>query len=111
AEAVSGAEIMHGPKALLDALQPLLLCAGPDVPASVHRATAGELAALTRRLHVLGAVDAGCGLHLRAPPAPAPVLQPLVDIVPFYLAAEALSRRRGLSPDAPRHLRKVTETR
>ncbi|MFP4125201.1 MAG: iron dicitrate transport regulator FecR, partial [Alphaproteobacteria bacterium] len=63
------------------------------------------------RLHVLGAVDAGCGLHLRAPPAPAPVLQPLVDIVPFYLAAEALSRRRGLSPDAPRHLRKVTETR
>ncbi|MFP4360672.1 MAG: SIS domain-containing protein [Alphaproteobacteria bacterium] len=111
AEAVSGAEIMHGPKALLDAVQPLLLCAGPDVPAAVHRATAGELAALTRRLHVLGAVDAGCGLHLRAPPAPAPVLQPLVDIVPFYLAAEALSRRRGLSPDAPRHLRKVTETR
>jgi len=31
--------------------------------------------------------------------------------VPFFLAAEALSRRRGLAPDTPRHLRKVTETR
>jgi fructoselysine-6-P-deglycase FrlB-like protein len=34
-----------------------------------------------------------------------------VDIVPLYLLADELARRRGLSPDRPRDLTKVTETR
>ncbi len=110
AEAVSGAEIMHGPKALIDAEQPLILFAGADIPEAAHRTTAADLAALTPRLYVAGAVETGHGRRLPGEPAPAPVLQPLVDIVPFFLLAEALSRRRGLRPDSPRHLSKVTET-
>ncbi|MBX6341299.1 MAG: glucosamine--fructose-6-phosphate aminotransferase, partial [Thermomicrobiaceae bacterium] len=38
-------------------------------------------------------------------------LSPLVAIVPGQLWAGALARERGLDPDQPRGLRKVTETR
>jgi len=31
-------------------------------------------------------------------------------IVSFYAMVEALARARGIDPDRPRHLRKVTET-
>ena len=34
----------------------------------------------------------------------------LVLVVAFYRFVEALARRRGLNPDEPPHLRKVTET-
>ena len=39
-----------------------------------------------------------------------PVLEPLLAIQSFYRAAEALARARGLDPDRPPHLNKVTET-
>jgi glucosamine--fructose-6-phosphate aminotransferase (isomerizing) len=35
---------------------------------------------------------------------------PIVSIVPCQLHALHLARARGLDPDAPRHLRKVTRT-
>lgn len=111
AEAISGAEVMHGPKALLTPHAPLLMFAGDDIPAAAQATTAAELAALTDGLLVVGSLELGAGHRLVAPAAPAPALQPLVDIVPFYLLADELSRRRGLSPDRPRNLTKVTETR
>lgn len=111
AEAVSGAEIMHGPKALIEPDAPLLMFTGSDVPAPSQAATAGALAALTGGLLVAGASESGHGQALVGPAAGDPALQPILDIVPFYLLADALSHRRGLSPDRPRHLAKVTETR
>jgi glucosamine--fructose-6-phosphate aminotransferase (isomerizing) len=39
-----------------------------------------------------------------------PVIEPLLAIQGFYRAAEALARARGLDPDTPPHLNKVTET-
>jgi glucosamine--fructose-6-phosphate aminotransferase (isomerizing) len=39
-----------------------------------------------------------------------PLTAPLVLAVAFYAFVEALARRRGLNPDTPPHLRKVTET-
>jgi len=41
--------------------------------------------------------------------APA-VLEPLLSIQSFYAMANALSLARGLDPDRPPHLNKVTET-
>ncbi len=111
AEAVSGAEIMHGPKALIGRQTPLLLFAGPDVSLAVQTAAAAELRALTRRLLVAGSVEVGAGCRLVAPRAAHPVLQPLVDVTAFYGLAEELARVRGRSPDRPRHLAKVTATR
>ena len=41
----------------------------------------------------------------------APILEPIVQIQSFYRAANALALARGLDPDRPPHLSKVTETR
>jgi len=38
-------------------------------------------------------------------------LDPIAAIQSFYPMVEALARARGLEPDAPRHLAKVTLTR
>lgn len=127
AEAYSGAELRHGPMALVEAGYPVLVLAtrGP--------AQAGLLA-LVRDLRAWGAqvllaVPPGTpGLDVAiaatgAPAASAPLVQlPLVAtaheeldavsaVQSFYLLAEALARARGLDPDAPRHLAKVTRTR
>ena len=40
-----------------------------------------------------------------------PVLAPIATIQSFYRFAVSLSLARGLDPDRPPHLRKVTETR
>ena len=39
-----------------------------------------------------------------------PLTDPLTLIVSFYGFVEAFARHRGLDPDVPRNLRKVTET-
>ena len=39
-----------------------------------------------------------------------PLTAPLVLVVAFYRFIEALAQRRGLNPDEPPHLRKVTVT-
>ncbi|TIX03358.1 MAG: aminotransferase, partial [Mesorhizobium sp.] len=39
-----------------------------------------------------------------------PLTDPLTLIVSFYGFVEAFARHRGLDPDTPRNLRKVTET-
>jgi glucosamine--fructose-6-phosphate aminotransferase (isomerizing) len=35
---------------------------------------------------------------------------PIALIVPFYAAVESIAQAKGIDPDRPRHLRKVTET-
>ncbi len=110
AEAVSGAEIMHGPKALVGPDRPVLMVAAPDLPAEHDTECAHQLAALTERLIIVGARDLASRLQVRTPAAPDPLLQPLVDATAMFVLAEWLARRRGLDPDRPRHLQKVTET-
>ena len=44
------------------------------------------------------------------PQADAADLDPIVAIQAFYVLAARLSRLRGLNPDTPRHLSKVTRT-
>jgi glucosamine--fructose-6-phosphate aminotransferase (isomerizing) len=39
-----------------------------------------------------------------------PLTEPLTLITTFYLFIEEFARRRGLDPDTPPHLHKVTET-
>jgi glucosamine--fructose-6-phosphate aminotransferase (isomerizing) len=47
---------------------------------------------------------------LPTPPNLAPESAPLVAAQSFYLAIERIARERGLDPDAPAYLKKVTET-
>jgi glucosamine--fructose-6-phosphate aminotransferase (isomerizing) len=50
------------------------------------------------------------GVTLAVPESPHELLDPLCQAQAFYLAAAALAEARGLDPDAPRRLKKVTKT-
>jgi glucosamine--fructose-6-phosphate aminotransferase (isomerizing) len=51
------------------------------------------------------------GTPLRLPSGVPDWLMPVVSILPAQLVAYHLARARGLDPDSPRHIRKVTLTR
>jgi glucosamine--fructose-6-phosphate aminotransferase (isomerizing) len=109
AEAFSGAEVKHGPMALIDEGYPLLIFA-PRGPAQAG------LLALAEEMRARGAII------LLAAPAGTPCanlplvesasveLDPISVIQSFYPMVEALSRARGRNPDEPRFLNKVTRT-
>jgi glutamine---fructose-6-phosphate transaminase (isomerizing) len=108
AEAVSAAEIRHGPLAL----------AGPDLRAIVF---AQRDAALSGLLHTAADLEQkGCRVMLISAGAPTqtairpdsePTLELLAMLLRFYLFANDAAIRRGRSPDHPPLLTKVTETR
>lgn len=108
AEAFSAAEVKHGPMALVGAGFPVLMLSQNDE----SRAGIEELARdfISRGAHVLmaGAQVTG-SIALPAVPSHA-VIEPILMIQSFYRMATALAAARGLDPDAPPHLRKVTET-
>jgi glucosamine--fructose-6-phosphate aminotransferase (isomerizing) len=109
AEALSGAELRHGPMALVGQGYPLLIFA-PRGPA---QAGLLDLAAdmRARGARVILAAPAGQpGADLTIAPAGHQDLDPICAITSFYPAVEALARLRGLEPDAPPHLAKVTCT-
>ncbi|MBV8876207.1 MAG: SIS domain-containing protein, partial [Gammaproteobacteria bacterium] len=108
AEAVSAAELRHGPMALVRAGFPLLVFSQNDESRSGVLALASELAAQGAEVLLAGAALA----HTTPLPAEAahPVIEPLLFVQSFYRLANALSLARGYDPDAPPHLRKVTET-
>lgn len=110
AEAYSAAEVLHGPAAIVGAGFPVLVLGVADAALPEVAATAARLAAQGAEVFVTG-VDLAGATHLPMPPPRHPLTDPLVLIVAFYAMVEALARRRGLDPDAPPHLRKVTETR
>ncbi|MDB5873675.1 MAG: iron dicitrate transport regulator FecR [Ramlibacter sp.] len=109
AEAFSGAEVRHGPMALVGEGYPVLVLA-PRGPAQAGLlALADELRA--RGARVLAAAPGATprtGLPLVE--TGASELDPISMLQSFYPMVEALSRARGLDPDRPRHLSKVTRT-
>jgi glucosamine--fructose-6-phosphate aminotransferase (isomerizing) len=113
AEAFSGAEVQHGPMALVGEGWPLLVLA-PRGPAQAG------LVELAQRLHARGA------RVLLAVPAATPGteglttlplattahedLDAIAAVQSFYPMVEALARARGRDPDRPPFLAKVTQT-
>ncbi|NBB98866.1 MAG: SIS domain-containing protein [Alphaproteobacteria bacterium] len=108
AEAYSAAEVLHGPAALVERGFPILglICedaAKDGFATTAHRLNAqGADVFVTADLADLNALPIAAPLH--------PLVDPLLRVVSFYAFIEALARRRGLHPDTPRHLRKITET-
>ncbi|MBX3577591.1 MAG: SIS domain-containing protein [Rhizobiaceae bacterium] len=109
AEAFSAAEVMHGPLALVGPGFPILALATRDRSEPSIADGADALAAKGATVFITSdrARDA-----IRLPFAATghPLTDPLPLIVSFYAFVEAFARRRGLDPDAPPNLRKVTET-
>jgi glucosamine--fructose-6-phosphate aminotransferase (isomerizing) len=111
AEAFSTAEVLHGPLALVDRGFPVLVVGQDDDSAATTRSAVARLVALGADVRSTLDVPGATPLPtlptvLGAPPA----IAPLCQVQSFYLAVPRLAAARGLDPDAPVHLRKVTET-
>ena len=109
AEAFSGAEVQHGPMALVVQGYPMLIFAlrGPAQTGLV------QLAAQMRQrgAHVILAAPSDVSERdLTLTTTDNPDLDPIAAIQSFYKLVEAVARSRGGDPDQPRHLRKVTAT-
>jgi glucosamine--fructose-6-phosphate aminotransferase (isomerizing) len=113
-EPYSAADFQHGPIALVRESFPVVLIAP-------RGAVAGDLTALAQRLRELGArllaisdvpeVLAAADLPAALPVSVEERFSPLTSVVAGQLFAFHLACARGLDPDRPRGLRKVTETR
>ena len=108
AEALSGAELHHGPMALVKPGFPILVFTQEDETGLGINKLCAELVECGAAVLVAGREIAG-SVCLPTPDAPA-LLQPMLQIQSFYRAANALALARGLDPDRPPHLAKVTET-
>ncbi|HEX8442577.1 MAG TPA: SIS domain-containing protein [Allosphingosinicella sp.] len=110
AEAYSAAEVRHGPMAIVGEGFPVLMLVPNDEGADAFAPLAAEFAARGARVLIAGGTAPGA-LSLPALGDAHPALAPIATIQAFYRFAARLSLARGLDPDRPPHLRKVTETR
>src|SRR5471030_143147 len=115
AERFSSADFMHGPIALVEPNFPVFAFAPPDVTwpsmgetlAKLHGLEA-EIVAITDSGNRRAAASAT--KVIRLPSRVKAVLTPIPYIVPAQLFAACLAVQKGLNPDKPRTLSKVTLT-
>lgn len=108
AEAFSAAEVRHGPMALAQNGFPALVLSQNDETRAGVMELVDALAGSGADILLTGFDDPrATNLGWLAAH---PVLQPILFLQSFYRMAESLSRARGLNPDQPPHLNKVTET-
>jgi glucosamine--fructose-6-phosphate aminotransferase (isomerizing) len=112
AEAFTSAEVKHGPKALVRPGFPLVVFASRGEAQADLATTATEMCEAGARVLLFSTTDAIVpgATTIQLPKAPHPALDPLVLIQAFHLAVERLAQARGLDPDEPPHLAKVTMT-
>ncbi|MEP7348953.1 MAG: SIS domain-containing protein [Sphingorhabdus sp.] len=110
AEAYSAAEVRHGPMAIVSDGFPILMLEPNDAGREAFAPLAHDFVARGARVLIAGDEQPNA-LKLPVLPGLHPVVAPLAAIQSFYRFAAELSIARGLDPDRPPHLRKVTETR
>jgi glucosamine--fructose-6-phosphate aminotransferase (isomerizing) len=108
AEAFSSAEVMHGPLALVRPDFPVVALSQDDESAEGIQETIARLVELKAAVLSTWVLPGTTSLPIA--PNVAAVLSPLCQIQSFYMAIWRLALARGLDPDSPDNLRKVTET-
>jgi glutamine---fructose-6-phosphate transaminase (isomerizing) len=114
AEPLSATALAHGPVAALDPLFPVWTIASDDETLRAVVEAAARVRAAGATLVASGdAADllADAAYVLRVPKPPSPLLSPLLSVVPGQLFASALAQAKGLDPDHPAGLSKVTLAR
>jgi glucosamine--fructose-6-phosphate aminotransferase (isomerizing) len=102
--AFSGADLLHGPLAMTDPDVPVLALVGGGLGGAAMRDVLARLG--ERRADVLTVGPEGT----LAVPGVDERYAPLLEILPLQRLALAIALGRGEDPDAPRGLKKVTET-
>lgn len=112
AHAFSGADLLHGPFAMIDPQVPVLTVAPEGVAGAALEPVQARLAATGADVLTVGsrAAAAAATVGLALPDGIPEALSPILEIVPFQQLALHLAILRGTDPDHPRGLRKVTET-
>jgi len=108
AEAFSAAEVRHGPMAIVGAGFPILGFATSDEAGDDVRSVAAEFRG---RGSAVTIADPTGGEGALPAIAAMPAIEPILMVQSFYRYANELSLARGLDPDQPPHLNKVTATR
>jgi glucosamine--fructose-6-phosphate aminotransferase (isomerizing) len=108
AECFSAAEVKHGPMTLVRDGFPILGFAGSDAAGDDVRATGALFKTRGAQVHVANDGDQPgslpvIGVH--------PAVEPILQIQSFYRMVNQLAVLRGLDPDSPPFLNKVTSTR
>lgn len=113
AERFSSADFLHGPLAMVERHFPVFLFAPPGVTLDSTRTLIERLKELRAdTLAITGdeAAASNCTRALRMPEDIDEFLAPIPYIIPAQLFAALLADAKGLNPDAPRSLAKVTRT-
>jgi glucosamine--fructose-6-phosphate aminotransferase (isomerizing) len=110
AEALSAAELKHGPMTLAGADFPVMVMAQRD---EALQSIADLVSILRERdvpVAVAGPAEVDCEIALASDPTLSPFTTPIALLQSFYPLVEKVAWARGRDPDAPPHLKKVTET-
>lgn len=112
AQAFSGADLLHGPLAMIDPQVPVLLVQAAGRGGDAMGQVLPRLREQSADVFCVGtpAAVAEAGVGVALPDGTPEELSPLLEILPFQQLATHLAVARGGNPDAPRGLRKVTET-
>ncbi|MGH8877340.1 MAG: SIS domain-containing protein [Stackebrandtia sp.] len=110
AQSFSGADLLHGPLAMADPDIPVLAVVGNGPGGEAMREVISRLGERRADVVSIGPSDVE-GAPTRIPtPDVDERFAPMLDILPLQRLAMSLALNRGENPDAPRGLRKVTET-
>lgn len=108
--AFSGADLLHGPLAMADPDVPVLAFVGNGPGGEAMRDVVARLGERRADVVAIGPTEVS-GARKRIPSVDVDErLAPMLDILPMQRLSWALSLARDENPDAPRGLRKVTET-
>ncbi|SNR36169.1 glutamine--fructose-6-phosphate transaminase [Haloechinothrix alba] len=112
AHAFSGADLLHGPLAMIDQDRPVIAVIPEGAGGQAMRPVVDNVHERGAELCVLGdpSVAGGGDCVLALPAGTEEQLLPILQIVPLQRLAHTMALARGYDPDAPRGLRKETST-
>ncbi|MEI6624162.1 MAG: SIS domain-containing protein [Actinomycetes bacterium] len=108
----SSADLMHGPLAMIDDTHPVIAVVPEGIGGAAIQPVLDRLRESHADVLVVGDPNRAEGAAdvIPLPSGIAEEVGPIIQIIPLQQLAQAMSVARGYDPDAPRGLRKVTET-
>lgn len=111
AEPLTATDLIHGPLAALDGMFPVWTIGSDDESLPAVREAAARARAAGATLVASGPAAheiADAGFYAAVPTPAVTLLSPLLSVVPGQLLAWALAQAKGLDPDRPTGLSKIT---